>query len=254
MANALRTEGYTVFLVKTVAEGSQGMFDILPHLIIMDLAVTASGDGAYDILEKKKSEPLLAKIPVFLLSTQDAPINMRRIPAGNPTVEFIMSLQPEPAEIVKRVNRALGHFVFGPDGDPAEGGTARAASHDQAGKKTILWVEDDKLIGSILGKRLISAEFNLVHVNDGKEAMSQLKTVTPDIIVLDLLLPGMDGFDILQKIKMDSRLKKIPVMILSNLSKPGDLEKAKLLGATKFIVKAASSLDNIIEEVKKIVS
>ena len=84
--------------------------------------------------------------------------------------------------------------------------------------------------------------------------MSQLKTVTPDIIVLDLLLPGMDGFDILQKIKMDSRLKKIPVMILSNLSKPGDLEKAKLLGATKFIVKAASSLDNIIEEVKKIVS
>jgi CheY-like chemotaxis protein len=177
---------------------------------------------------------------------------MRRVPTGNPTIEFIVSLQPEPAEIAKRVNRALGHFVFGPDGDSAEGGKKQPVGHANITKKTILWVEDDKLIASILGKRLISSELNLIHANDGKEAFSQLKTIVPDIIVLDLLLPGMDGFEILQKIKMDERLKKIPVMILSNLSKPGDLEKAKLLGAAKFIVKAASSLDNIIDEVKKI--
>jgi len=152
----------------------------------------------------------------------------------------MVSLQPDINDIVERVNNALGHAAV-PEQVAAKGG-----------KKTILWVEDDKLIGSILGKRLASSEFDLIHVTDGNEAFSKLKTVTPDVIVLDLLLPGMDGFEILQKIKMDTRLKKVPVMILSNLSKSSDLEKAKLLGATKFIVKAASSLDKIIAEVRAI--
>jgi CheY-like chemotaxis protein len=119
-------------------------------------------------------------------------------------------------------------------------------------KKTIFWIEDDKLIGSIMEKRLASSEFDLIHVNDGNEAFTKLKTIVPDVIVLDLLLPGMDGFEILQKIKMDEGLKKVPVMVLSNLSKSSDLEKAKILGATKFIVKAASSLDKIIAEVRSI--
>jgi CheY-like chemotaxis protein len=177
---------------------------------------------------------------------------MRRVPAGNPTIEFIISLQPEPVEIVKRVNRALGHFVFGPGEDPAEGGAKQPAGHDKTVKKTIFWIEDDKLIGSIMEKRLASSEFDLIHVNDGNEAFTKLKTIVPDVIVLDLLLPGMDGFEILQKIKMDEGLKKVPVMVLSNLSKSSDLEKAKILGATKFIVKAASSLDKIIAEVRSI--
>jgi len=71
----------------------------------------------------------------------------------------------------------------------------------------------------------------------------------PDIIVLDIMLPEMNGFDILQKIKMNEKHKKIPVIMLSNLSKQADIEKAKMLGANKFIVKAAVSLDEIIHEI-----
>ena len=67
-------------------------------------------------------------------------------------------------------------------------------------------------------------------------------------------MPGMSGFDILQKIKADPRLKDVPTMILSNLNKQTDIERAKILGAKKFLVKAAASLDQIVGEVKDLCS
>ena len=73
--------------------------------------------------------------------------------------------------------------------------------------------------------------------------------MTEDIFILDIMLPEMSGFDILQKIKMNENLRGVPVIILSNLSKQGDIERAKMLGANKYIVKAAASLDEIIHEI-----
>jgi len=81
--------------------------------------------------------------------------------------------------------------------------------------------------------------------------LTELSHVVPDAVILDLLLPGMSGFDILARIRsMDGRVKDVPVMILSNLSTSADIERAKLLGAGRFMVKAASSLDQIVAEVK----
>ena len=89
---------------------------------------------------------------------------------------------------------------------------------------------------------------------NGEEAFSILDKEMPNIIILDILLPGMNGLDILQKIKTEERFRKIPVIILSNMSKQSDIDKAKLLGAQKFIVKAAVSLDEIIKEVSDLVN
>src|SRR3989338_10388959 len=240
IASCLRQEGYNVALVKNGVDGLKQIFDILPGLIILD--ITLPGLDGYDILYKKQAEPMLAKIPLFLLSTQGVPINMRRVPPGSVT-EFIIELHVDPAEILSKVNR---HF-------PHKGETVPAASGaDAITKKKILWVEDDKLIGTILSKKFTSSGFELFHAKNGEEALDILKTVVPDAIVLDLLLPGMSGFDILQKIRADEHLKNTPVIILSNLSKPSDIEKAKILGARKFLIKAASSLDQIVAEVKEI--
>ncbi len=83
-----------------------------------------------------------------------------------------------------------------------------------------------------------------------QEALEAFKNAIPDVIVLDLLLPGMNGFDILAKINEDPGLKKVPVMILSNLSKPSDIDRAKALGAKRFLIKAASSLEDIVKEIR----
>src|SRR6185312_13783026 len=135
-------------------------------------------------------------------------------------------------------------------GHEASSSGAPAASSAPGDKRKLLWVEDDKLIGTILAKKLVSSGFDLFHAKNGEEAMEALKSSIPDAVVVDLMLPGMSGFDILQKMQTDPQLKKVPSMVLSNLSKPSDIEKAKMLGAKKFLVKAATSLDQIVEEIK----
>ncbi len=243
LQNTLKQAGYNVFLTKTGSEGLKGVFDILPHLVILDTDIPEM-DG-YEILEKKQAEPLLAKIPVFLMSTQGVAINMRRVPPGS-VAEFLMALHANPEDILAKVNSHFSHKL-------AEVEVKNPViTYPDSSKKKILWVEDDKLIGTILAKKLLSSGFDLFHAKNGEEALESLKNATPDAIVVDLLLPGMSGFDILQQIQMDEKLKKIPSMVLSNLSKPSDIDKAKLLGAKKFLVKAAASLDQIVLEVKEL--
>ena len=233
--SALKKNGYNTVLVKTGMEGLKTMNEIEPNLVILD--VTLTDMDSYVFLEKKMDEPFLANIPLYLVSSQGVPINMRRVPQNSVT-EFLMALHIDATGIVDKVNRQFGH--------EAEAITDSSG----AAKKKVLWVEDDKLIGSILSKKLISSGFDLFHAKSGEEAIEALQHVIPDVIILDLLLPGMNGFDVLQKIKADGGLKKVPVLILSNLSKPSDIERAKLLGVDRFLIKATASLEQIVQEVR----
>lgn len=242
ISETLKKDGYNNVLVfRSGEEGMKGIYDNLPHLILLDI-VLPDTDG-YSILAKKQAEPLLVKIPLFLLSTEGVAINMRNIPEGS-VKEVIISLHANAKDILDKVN---GYFGY-----QSAGSAVESATEDQ-NKKKLLWVEDDKLIGTILAKKLVSSGFDLVHANNGEEALNSLKTKRPDVIVVDLLLPGMSGFEILQKIKIDDSLRAVPKMVLSNLSKASDIDKARILGADKFLVKASTSLDQIVAEIKDLV-
>lgn len=237
----LKNDGYTsVYHFKTGAEGIQGVYDLLPHLIVLDI-VLPDMDG-YQVLGHKQSEPLLSKIPVFLLSMHGVAINMRNIPEGS-VAEVIISLNAKNSDILQKINDYFGYGVS----EIAESNKPTSI------KKKILWIEDDKLIGNILEKKLISSGFDLTHVRDGEAALEEVKTLVPDIIIIDLILPGMNGFDILESMNKIDSLRSVPRMVLSNLSKVADIDKAKSLGAVKYLVKASTSLDQVIKEVKDII-
>lgn len=120
------------------------------------------------------------------------------------------------------------------------------------GKKKILWVEDDALLGAILTKEMAASEFDLIQAKDGEEAVELLKGIIPDMAIIDLVLPGtVDGFGVLKEMQADPRMKGVPRVVLSNLSKPSDIERATKLGADTFMVKAESSLDRIMGEIRK---
>ena len=238
----LKADGYSnATLVKSGLDGLKAIYDTLPHLVLLD--ITLPGMDGYDILAKKASEPLLAKIPVFLLSTQAVPINMRKVPLGS-VKEFIMALHADPAQIASKIDRHFGHESL-PAAVPGSG-----SGDSGVPKIKLLWVEDDKLIGTILARKLVASGFDLFHAPNGEDALEAVKSSIPDVIVVDLLLPGLSGFDILQRMNDDPRLKVVPKMVLSNLSKPSDIERAKALGAQKFLVKAAASLDQIVAEIR----
>ena len=118
--------------------------------------------------------------------------------------------------------------------------------------KKILVVEDDQLLLDLCCKKLQKEGFDVDIAIDGNTALEKIISNKPDLILLDLVLPGIDGFEILKKIREDSddKIKKIPVIILSNLGQESDIEKGKKLGAADYFIKASVTMDEIARKVK----
>lgn len=122
---------------------------------------------------------------------------------------------------------------------------------DSIKNKTIFLIEDDKFLSKLLGGKLTNAGCNYIYAADANEAIAILEHNIPDVIILDLLLPGgIDGFSLLQKIKSDERLKNIPVIILSNLSSPGEIAHGMKLGAYRYLVKASIVPDEVLDHIE----
>ena len=118
-------------------------------------------------------------------------------------------------------------------------------------KNKILIVEDDEFLRSLTAKRLEKEDFTVVVAVDGETALGIATEEKPNLILLDLLLPGLNGFQVLEKIKAEDSLKNIPVIIFSNLGQREDIEKAKQLGADDFLIKANFTLDDVVAKTKE---
>ncbi len=119
-------------------------------------------------------------------------------------------------------------------------------------KKKILIVEDDKFLRDLITQKLWKEGFDVVEAVDGEHGLKKVKEVKPDLILLDLILPGIDGFAVLAETKKDPGLALIPVIILSNLGQRDDIEKGLKLGAVDYLIKAHFTPGEIIEKVKKV--
>ena len=118
--------------------------------------------------------------------------------------------------------------------------------------KTILIIEDDKFLRELIAQKLSKEDYEISEAIDGEEGMSKVKEEKPDLILLDLILPGIDGFEVLSQIKKDPALSPIPVIILSNLGQKEDVEKGTKLGAVDYLIKAHFTPGEIIEKIKNI--
>ncbi len=115
-----------------------------------------------------------------------------------------------------------------------------------------LWVEDDSALNEILRKWLTRYGANVNHADTGGKALKLIKENKPDIILLDILLPDINGFEILEKIKADEELKDIPVIIFSNLNHQEDMNRGYKLGADRYMVKSTVFLEKLPNEIKKV--
>lgn len=117
-------------------------------------------------------------------------------------------------------------------------------------KKKILIVEDDQFLHKILVTKIKAAGFDFISAYDGEDALKKVEKL-PDLILLDLILPQMSGFEFLSEIKGNPKFKNIPVIVLSNLGQEEDLERAKSLGAQDYLVKANFSMDEVMKKIKE---
>jgi DNA-binding response OmpR family regulator len=119
--------------------------------------------------------------------------------------------------------------------------------------KKIMIVEDDRFLSFLMKARLEKDGFTVLQVFDGEEAIQLLKTEKPSLVILDLIMPKVTGFEVLKTISMTPELAKIPVVIVSNLAQDSDIEKARELGAKEYFVKVKVSIDDLVERIKALV-
>ena len=124
---------------------------------------------------------------------------------------------------------------------------------DMADSKTILIIEDENFLSSLIKARLAKEGFSVLQAFDGEEAIASLKAQKPDAIILDLILPKMSGFEVMEAIEADPELSSIPVLVLSNLAQDADIEKLKKMGAKEYFVKVRISTDDIIKRIKTLI-
>ncbi len=120
-------------------------------------------------------------------------------------------------------------------------------------KKKVLLVEDDTMIIKMYDRKLTMDGFEVFSSFNGEEGLEILSREIPDVILLDIMMPKMNGFEMLKRVKADSRYKDIPVIILTNLGdRSEDVKKSKELGASDHLVKANTALRDISAKIKEI--
>ena len=122
--------------------------------------------------------------------------------------------------------------------------------------KKILFIEDESALQKTFGEILKQEGYEMISAIDGEIGLRLANPPAggkkPDLILLDLILPKMHGFEVLKKLKEDEETKDIPVIVLTNLEKIEDVDKALELGATTYLIKAQYSLEEVVEKIKKV--
>lgn len=118
--------------------------------------------------------------------------------------------------------------------------------------KKILIIEDDKFLRELISQKIQKEGYDIAEAVDGEKGIKGVKDAKPDLVLLDLILPGIDGFEVLSRIKADPETSKIPVIILSNLGQKEDIDRGLKMGAIDYMIKAHFTPAEIITKVRGI--
>jgi len=117
--------------------------------------------------------------------------------------------------------------------------------------KKIVLIEDEEIIIDLLERKLEKEGYNVKLAGNGADGLERIKEEHPDLVLLDIVMPKMGGFELMEKMNQDEELKKIPVIIISNSGQPVELDRAKELGAADWLVKTEFDPQEVINKVRR---
>ena len=265
LGEKLEKNGY---LVEKAQDGLVAMEKIhanKPDAVLLDILMPHM--NGIEVLEELHKDPLFQGIPVVIISNSGQPVEIERARELGAR-EFLIKAVFDPNEVLEKVRKVMEDDGTAPQGEwgvrtqniTGAGAIANVEAlspekEDNPQKEVfVLVVEDDKFLRELLVRKLASAGFDVQNAIEGTAAFAILEKRKPNIILLDLILPEMDGFEILTRIKADPKNADVPVIILSNLGQKEDTDKALKLGAIDFMVKANFTLDEIVTKVKTVLN
>ena len=198
---------------------------------------------------------IIKSLSVIIISNSGQPVEIdRALSLG--VKDYLIKAEFTPEEVLEKVFKQIGKGISSENLRNIDDGFAKKedAISNGTGQEFglyVLIVEDDKFLSSLLSKKM-KQEFNVDIASNGAEAFNKIKEALPRLILLDLMLPDIDGFKILGILKKDERTKNIPVLILSNLGQKEDMERCLELGAAGYMIKAHFTPGEIVSKAKSL--
>jgi CheY-like chemotaxis protein len=232
----IKEEGYQTLFITNAAVAIEQMKLFAPSTVVLDMELKSI--DAFKLLEKKSRDEKVAGIPVIVASAIGDIDEIKKVVELG-VRDYIVKSQFNADELINKLNNVIPN-------------KKRGGGSEFLKNKKVMWVEDDQFLSDLIARKFSQLHCKLLFTRTGEEALELLSKDQPDIILLDLLLPGISGFEVLEHIKSDKNLKRIPVIILSNFTQNNEMERTKAMGAERFLTKATVVLDDIVEEVKKV--
>jgi DNA-binding response OmpR family regulator len=232
--------------VKSAPDGESGLELILktkPDLVLLDMLLPKM--NGFGVLEKLTEQKLLPALPVIIISNSGQPIEIdRALKLG--VRDYLVKINFNPDEVMAKIDD-----VFSSGGSGGAGKNVPVQSESESGAKSILIVEDDVFMAGLLERKFKQGKFNILKVSSADQAREVLSSQFVDLILLDIVLPGTDGFAFLRELKAGKKFENIPVIIISNLGQQEEIDRGLTEGAVDYIVKAHSTPGEIVEKVEK---
>ncbi|MDD5032907.1 MAG: response regulator [Candidatus Pacebacteria bacterium] len=240
----LKMEGYDVFSAEDGLDGENMVKEIKPDMVLLDILLPSK--NGLDILEDLRKEGF--NLPVVIISNSGQPVEVdRALKLG--AADYLIKADFNPSDVLQKVEKVIG------PGEKFIGGnieTEHLKDNVLREEKTVLVIEDDQFLREVVVQKLKREGFDVLSAIDANEAFLRIKEKKPGIMLLDLILPGIDGFEFLSQIKKNPETNKIPVIVLSNLGQKEDVDRAREAGAADYLVKANYTPGEIAKKIREV--
>lgn len=238
------------------AESVTRAMEIKPDLILLDLMLPER--GGMEILHDLKQNPSTKEIPVIIVSALASEEDIDNAKQGG-AVDYIVKGMESINVVVAKISKVIGEDVatkkISPEVTAEFIKPKNIKQRKELKSKVVLFVEDDLFL--VHAYKDILEENQSIRVwiaQDGDQALSYFSKKPPDLVLLDLMLPGKSGFEVLEAMRKHAGWKDVKVIILSNLGQSQDIERATKLGIVDYIIKANTRMSDIVARIEKIVS
>ncbi len=237
----LLSEGYQAFLAVDGVDGMNKVREILPDLVLLDFVMP--NKNGQEVLEEMKADPNLSKIPVIVISNSGQQTEIERIVELG-VKDYVIKAQFSPDDVLEKVHKYLNQ-------EYKEKGTGVGGTSVTENSKNIkiLLAEDDQFLSSLVAQRLNKEGYKVLNATDGKQVLKVFEENVPDLVLLDIIMPEINGIEILKIIRAQEKYKDVIIVVFSNLGQEHEIEEAKKAGADDFLVKVNFTLKEVVNKI-----
>lgn len=248
------------FRVMTAQDGRTGYHLIsahLPSIVLLDIAMPEM--NGFEVLQKVKSKSHTKHIPVIIISNSGEGVEVKKV-LDLGACDYLIKADFTPEEVLKKVEACFQHPNRNQPSRHIEERPMPLAKKNISGQspnqKTVLIIEDDPILADVAKIKLEKEGFEVRIADTGKAGIQALQEKKPDIVLLDVMLPDIDGFQVMEIIQeqKSSGMFRIPILFLSNFGSEENKDRALSLGAVDYMVKANFTTDEIVKRILQILN